>query len=180
VFASGQCLNAWQNTADQAQDDSQAGQPGQPYDKDFIPVPKDYKHQMVKRTSPAPKQPSTPPRRLPELDSVYAGQRHSWIPETVNVRVMLEHASPPSSTRRYSGSPMNGEPNRQRSIRRTRSRTGLKEYSAQQALQELARESLNGDTRSPMNGDARHSMNGDARHSMNGDIRRSMNGDARR
>ncbi|KAF2737175.1 hypothetical protein EJ04DRAFT_130080 [Polyplosphaeria fusca] len=122
-------------------------------DKDFIDVPKsvvsaDPLRRASMRASPNPQQPSTPPRIQKSSDQSYASHRHSWIPETVNVRVMLEHASPTSSSsRRYSGSPINGEPYRQRSLRRTRSRTGLKEYGAQQALQEMARENLNGDTR---------------------------------
>ncbi|OCK82271.1 hypothetical protein K432DRAFT_415451 [Lepidopterella palustris CBS 459.81] len=75
-----------------------------------------------------------------------SANRHSWAPsapETMNVRVLLEHSYPGSSaSRRYSGSPLSSqEPLRHRSIRRTRSRTGLKEYGAQQAAQELARES---------------------------------------
>ncbi|KAF2868664.1 hypothetical protein BDV95DRAFT_118753 [Massariosphaeria phaeospora] len=73
-----------------------------------------------------------------------APNRHSWAPETLNVRVMVEHSSPPStSSRRYSGSPAsNQDPTRQRSIRRRRSRTGLNQYSAQQALQDIARDTL--------------------------------------
>ncbi|KAF2476148.1 uncharacterized protein BDR25DRAFT_253845 [Lindgomyces ingoldianus] len=74
-----------------------------------------------------------------------AASRHSWAPETLNVRVMLEPSCPRApSPRRYSGSPINSQEQVQhRSIRRTRSRSGLKEYGAQQALQEIAREALN-------------------------------------
>ncbi|KAF2808383.1 uncharacterized protein BDZ99DRAFT_477901 [Mytilinidion resinicola] len=70
--------------------------------------------------------------------------RHSWAPgpETLNVHVLLEHAnSHDLSTRRYSGSPASYQDHqRRRSIRRTRSRTGLKEYGAQQAANDKARE----------------------------------------
>ncbi|KAF2268293.1 hypothetical protein CC78DRAFT_19371 [Lojkania enalia] len=74
----------------------------------------------------------------------YQSSRQSWMPETVNVRVMLEHSSP---FRRYSGSPHSSEPLRQPSLRRTRPHSGLKEYSAQQAHQEIAHRTPNGDLR---------------------------------
>lgn len=71
-------------------------------------------------------------------------KRQSWAPDTLNVRVMLEHSSPRSpSARRYPGSPLSyQEPTRRHSIRRRRSRSELKEYSAQQALQDIARDTL--------------------------------------
>lgn len=102
-------------------------------------------------TSPRTLLPSTPPpnghRRSTRFQSLDAGtERHSWAPENLNVRVVLEHQYPQrsSDSRRYSYSPLsNVEPVRHPSIRRRKSRTGLKEYSAQQALQDLAHETLN-------------------------------------
>jgi hypothetical protein len=73
-----------------------------------------------------------------------APNRQSWAPDTLNVRVMLEHTYPHSpSGRRYSSSPLSPlEPTRHPSIRRRRSRSELKEYGAQQALREIARETI--------------------------------------
>lgn len=86
------------------------------------------------------------PTRSTRSSGRHPSNRHSWVPETVNVRVMLEHSSPRSpSLRRYSGSPINNlEPLRHHSIRRRRSRSELKEYGAQQALHDTARAALNG------------------------------------
>ena len=62
----------------------------------------------------------------------------------MNVRVILEHQYPQGSDpRRFSYSPLNNlEPLRYPSIRRRKSRTGLKEYGAKQALHELAQGDL--------------------------------------
>ncbi|KAF2450804.1 hypothetical protein P171DRAFT_146811 [Karstenula rhodostoma CBS 690.94] len=82
-------------------------------------------------------------------------QRQFGLPETLNVRVTLEHTNSRSpATYRYSGSPIsNQEPARRHSIRRRRSRSELKKYGVQQALQALAGDTLkdNGDlpTRAP-------------------------------
>ncbi|KAF2713578.1 hypothetical protein K504DRAFT_369944 [Pleomassaria siparia CBS 279.74] len=71
--------------------------------------------------------------------------RHNWAPETLNVRVLLEHNSPqPLSSRRLSGSGASNDATRQQSIRRRRSRSELKKYGAQQALHEIARDTLKG------------------------------------
>ncbi|KAF2107606.1 hypothetical protein BDV96DRAFT_606442 [Lophiotrema nucula] len=105
----------------------------------------------------ASQQPSTPTRRqsiagqtLNQNQASYPTptRPQSWaIPETLNVRVTLEHSPQSSSSNRYSGSPAPGSPYRQHSVRRKRSRSGLKEYGAQQALREIANENLNGDMR---------------------------------
>ncbi|KAF2677603.1 hypothetical protein K458DRAFT_423862 [Lentithecium fluviatile CBS 122367] len=95
--------------------------------------------------SPAPlDQPFTPTRRYTAPGQQPAPSRQSWAPDTLNVRVMLEHSYPHSpSTRRYSGSPLSHlDPVRHHSVRRKRSRSELKEYGAQQALHEIARETL--------------------------------------
>ena len=96
-------------------------------------------------TSPQAQQPSTPPRSYgPPMQSQGQGsgpERQSWAPENLNVRVVLEHQYPQQASdhRRYSYSPLSSlEPARYPSIRRRKSRTGLKEYGAKQALQELA------------------------------------------
>lgn len=90
--------------------------------------------------SPQQQQNSTSPQR--RSSQAYASNRHSWAPEaqTLNVRVLLEHSTPPPrspASRRYSASPVNNLLNnldgtRQHSIRRRRSQSRLKEYSAQQ------------------------------------------------
>jgi hypothetical protein len=69
--------------------------------------------------------------------------RHSWAPD-MNVRVVLEHQYPQGSDpRRFSYSSMSHqEPMRHPSIRRRKSRSGLKEYVAKQALQEIAQSEL--------------------------------------
>jgi hypothetical protein len=95
--------------------------------------------------SPPAKQPITPqkrnrtPRQSPNLQN-----RHSWVPENLNVRVVLEHQYPQAfDPRRFSYSPSsNQEPTRHPSIRRKKSRTGLKEYGATQALHEMAQNPL--------------------------------------
>ncbi|KAH7390969.1 hypothetical protein DE146DRAFT_150655 [Phaeosphaeria sp. MPI-PUGE-AT-0046c] len=75
-------------------------------------------------------------------------QQHSYTPpEQLNVRVVLEHQypTPPfSNPRRYSYSPLgsNFEPARYPSIRRRKSRTGLKDFGARQALRDTASEAL--------------------------------------
>jgi hypothetical protein len=102
-------------------------------------------------TSPRPRQPLTPPQRGARRSSIHnAGtERHNWTPENLNVRVVLEHQYPQTSsdTRRYSYSPLsNQDPSRYPSIRRRKSRTGLKEFGAKQALQDLAQDTLIGNT----------------------------------
>ncbi|KAF2032938.1 hypothetical protein EK21DRAFT_86669 [Setomelanomma holmii] len=108
----------------------------------------------IEASSPVqqPQQPATPTfggarslRRPQGAGS--GGQRHSWAPEDLNVRVVLEHQYPRQvvGPRRYSMSPLSGqEPSRYPSVRRRKSRTGLKEYGAKQALQEMANEALHG------------------------------------
>ncbi|KAL1612192.1 hypothetical protein SLS60_000416 [Paraconiothyrium brasiliense] len=109
-------------------------------------------------TPTASPKPMTPEKQItargqqpaPTPASAPAPQRQFVLPETLNVRVTLEHSSPRSpNTYRYSGSPTNSQdPARQHSIRRRRSRSELKEYGVQQALQALAGDTLkeNGDT----------------------------------
>lgn len=94
-------------------------------------------------TSPVARNPSTPEkssRRPTQSRTQGLGSgRHSRAPENLNVRVVLEHQYPQqvSDHRRYSYSPLsNLDPSRQPSIRRRKSRTGLKEYGAKQALHE--------------------------------------------
>jgi hypothetical protein len=95
--------------------------------------------------SPEARQPSTPPPKGNRTSRGYpshntGADRHSWAPENINVRVVLEHQYPQqlSDPRRYSYSPLsNQDPSRYPSIRRRKSRTGLKEYVAKQAMQEL-------------------------------------------
>jgi hypothetical protein len=97
-------------------------------------------------SGPQAQQLSTPPPssdRLPRrhLHQHAANERHSWAPENLNVRVVLEHQYPQqlSDPRRFSYSPLSSQdPARYPSIRRRKSRTGLKDYVAKQALQELA------------------------------------------
>ncbi|KAJ4292448.1 hypothetical protein N0V90_009110 [Kalmusia sp. IMI 367209] len=88
---------------------------------------------------PAPASaPAPAPARIP------TPQRQFFLPETLNVRVTLEHSNPHIATaRRYSGSPVTPQdPTRQHSIRRRRSRSELKEYGVQQALHALAGDTL--------------------------------------
>ncbi|OAL47325.1 hypothetical protein IQ07DRAFT_136968 [Pyrenochaeta sp. DS3sAY3a] len=106
--------------------------------------------------SPVTQQPTTPqrgsgtPRRTQESQN-----RHSWAPENMNVRVVLEHQYPQGSdSRRYSYSPLsNPDQNRYPSIRRRKSRSGLKEFSAKQALHELAQTELEDRDQRPNGGD---------------------------
>jgi hypothetical protein len=101
-------------------------------------------------TSPSAQQPLTSPQRrtrTPRQSHTQgsAANRQSWAPENLNVRVVLEHQYPqqPSDARRCSYSPLsNQDPSRYPSIRRRKSRSGLKEYGAKQALQELAQDTL--------------------------------------
>jgi hypothetical protein len=99
----------------------------------------------------SPKQPSTPPSKVSRPSQRIQGQsssneRHSWAaPQELNVHVVLEHQYPQhiSDRRRDSYSPLsNPDPSRYPSIRRRKSRTGLKEYGAKQALQDLANDVL--------------------------------------
>ncbi|KAF1831593.1 hypothetical protein BDW02DRAFT_43820 [Decorospora gaudefroyi] len=97
--------------------------------------------------SPQPKQPTTPQKQSKSpRQRANEQNRHSWAPDNVNVRVVLEHQYPQGSgsdPQRFSYSPLgNHEPVRYPSIRRRKSRTGLKEYSARQALHELAQNEL--------------------------------------
>ncbi|KAF1973690.1 hypothetical protein BU23DRAFT_128777 [Bimuria novae-zelandiae CBS 107.79] len=76
---------------------------------------------------------------------VPASTPHQFVlPDTLNVKVTLEHSIPRSpTTYRYSGSPLSQQdPARQHSIRRRRSRSELKEYGVQQALHALAGDTL--------------------------------------
>jgi hypothetical protein len=111
-------------------------------------------------TSPQARHPLTPPQRgarSQRRSSIQnaGAERHSWTPENLNVRVVLEHQYPQTSsdTRRYSYSPLSTQdPSRYPSIRRRKSRTGLKEFGAKQALQDLAQDTLTGNTtKSPLN-----------------------------
>jgi hypothetical protein len=72
-------------------------------------------------------------------------ERHSWAPGDLNLRVVLENQYPQQTAdaRRHSQSPRGTqEPSRYPSIRRRKSRTGLKQYGAKQALRQLANEAL--------------------------------------
>lgn len=102
-------------------------------------------------TSPQAQQPLTPPppppnsSRTPGNGQAPIPNRHSLAAENLNIHVVLEHQYPQqiSDPRRFSYSPpSNYEPSRYPSIRRRKSRTGLKEYGAKQALQELAQNAL--------------------------------------
>jgi hypothetical protein len=97
--------------------------------------------------------PFTPTGRNAASGQQLPQHRQSWAPDTLNVRVMLEHSYPPSSSsRRCSGSPLSHqEPTRHHSIRRRRSRSELKEYGARQALHEIARETLKEEDREVKN-----------------------------
>jgi len=99
-------------------------------------------------TSPQIRQASTPPRsnlKATQRQGQASGfDQNSWIPENLNVRVVLEHQYPPHTpdSRRYSYSPMsNLDPSRYPSVRRRKSRTGLKEYGEKQALRGLGQDS---------------------------------------
>ncbi|RII07404.1 hypothetical protein CUC08_Gglean008372 [Alternaria sp. MG1] len=106
--------------------------------------PEDVKAIEAASTSPQPKQPSTPSNKSKSPRDANQQHRHSWAPENVNVRVILEHQFPQGSNRRrFSYSPLdNLEPVRYPSIRRRKSRTGLKEYGAKQALDEFAQDGI--------------------------------------
>lgn len=91
-------------------------------------------HQSSKTKQPpkSPKKSKSPIRSSSQTD------RRTLAPENVNVRVVLEHQYPQGpDPRRFSYSPpRSAEPVRQPSIRRRKSRTGLKEYGAKQAFRE--------------------------------------------
>ncbi|CAO2658151.1 Nn.00g074110.m01.CDS01 [Neocucurbitaria sp. VM-36] len=99
-------------------------------------------------TSPQAQQPATPRRNSRTSRQDQSQQsRHSWAsPENLNVRVVLEHQYPRGfDRRRLSYSPLSTqEPTRYPSVRRRKSRSGLKEYGAKQALHELAQNELEG------------------------------------
>jgi hypothetical protein len=136
------------------------------YDSNFGTNPK-----AIEASPIAIDHPSTPTRRYAASGQQRAPNRQSWAPDTLNVRVLLEHSSPRSpSTRRYSSSPLSyQEPMRTNSVRRKRSRSGLKEYSAKQAMHELARELRNESDepvrRSRTNG---NTTNNEREHEVNG------------
>lgn len=101
----------------------------------------------------SPLSPRTPPYSPPQRSSktpvrnAPPQNRHSWVPENVNFRVVLEHQYPQGSDqRRSSYSPSSNQgPSRYPSIRRRKSRSELKEYSAKQQLQDLAQQELDRD-----------------------------------
>ncbi|KAG9188210.1 hypothetical protein G6011_02133 [Alternaria panax] len=97
-------------------------------------------------TSPKPKQLKTPPNKNKSPRDSRQQHHRSWAHENVNVRVILEHQFPQGSdARRFSYSPLNNlEPEPYPSIRRRKSRAGLKEYGAKQALHELSQDGLEG------------------------------------
>ena len=103
-----------------------------------------YKTLEASPISPQARLSSTPPLRSTRRPMHNQGQgsgseRHSWAPENLNLHVVLEHqySQQSSDPRRYSYSPSNNlEPSRYPSIRRRKSRAGLKEYGAKQALQD--------------------------------------------
>ncbi|KAH3949344.1 hypothetical protein HBI56_102770 [Parastagonospora nodorum] len=77
--------------------------------------------------------------RLARSESV-GDERHGWAPD-FNVRVVLEHQYPhhASDHHRYSYSPLiNPNPLRRPSIRRQKSRTGLKDFGAKQASRDVS------------------------------------------
>ncbi|KAF1944683.1 hypothetical protein EJ02DRAFT_371178 [Clathrospora elynae] len=110
--------------------------------------PKQFQYKMIdddKAIEASPRTPQaerliTPRRRsITPRPTQDPQSRHSWAPESLNVRVVLEHQYPQGSdSRRFSYSPLSNEPTRYPSIRRRKSRTGLKEYGAKQALHEIA------------------------------------------
>lgn len=112
--------------------------------------PGDKKAIEASPTSPSAQLPSTPsPRRNRTPGQGHsqnsAASRHSWAAENLNVRVVLEHQYPQQlpDARRFSYSSLSyQDPLRHPSIRRRKSRSGLKEYGAKQALQELAQDVL--------------------------------------
>lgn len=95
------------------------------------------------QTAVAPSPVSTPPQFI--------------LPETLNLKVTLEHnatRSPPAY--RYSGSTLTQQsPEKQRSVRRRRSRSELKEYGVQQALHVLASDLLREDDKRALDKKAR-------------------------
>ena len=79
-----------------------------------------------------------------------SGQHQLILPDTLNLKVTLEHAAPLSPTYRYPGSSFTQHDSmRRHSIRRRRSRSGLKEYGVQQALHALAGDALKDNGNSP-------------------------------
>lgn len=111
--------------------------------------------------------PSSPqPRNRPQSHHFSPDRhRHSYTPpDHLNVRVVLEHQYPPppfSDPRRYSYSPLsNNEPARYPSIRRRKSRAGLKEFVARQAEAQGRGE---GDAEKEKGGErGGHAVNGEA------------------
>lgn len=92
-----------------------------------------------------PEEPATPPSRgipppRPVRSESVSDERHGWAPG-LNVRVVLEHqhSQPLSDHRRHLYAPLGYQDSSHRpSIRRRKSRNGLKEFSVKQALQEGA------------------------------------------
>lgn len=149
-------------TTESKSDESRSGDHNWRRYRDYEPRGSTNEYRVSAAAPTASPEPMSPERQIntwgqqqgPTPASVPAPQRQLILPETLNVRVTLEHTSARSpTTYRYSGSPINHEdPARRHSIRRRRSRSELKEYGVQQALQALAGDTLreNGDT--PMRG----------------------------
>ncbi|KAF1851297.1 uncharacterized protein K460DRAFT_329175 [Cucurbitaria berberidis CBS 394.84] len=112
---------------------------------------------QAQRTPKVPGDPRAPRQNQAQNQNV--GQsRHSGVPENLNVRVVLEHQySQASDPRRFSYSPLsNLEPTRRPSIRRRKSRSGLKEFGAKQALHEMTQNGLESNERRWSGGDRRN------------------------
>ncbi|KAH7357546.1 hypothetical protein BKA66DRAFT_427716 [Pyrenochaeta sp. MPI-SDFR-AT-0127] len=128
-------------TNDTKEEDDESGN-GRKFDSRILDNDKSIENSP---TSHSIEQPTTPQRgNINSRRNPDAQSRHSWAPENLNVRVVLEHQYPQGSDpRRFSYSPLsNQEQTRYPSIRRRKSRSGLKEFSAKQALHELAQNEL--------------------------------------
>jgi len=89
---------------------------------------------------PPMQEPTSPPGRIPTREPVPETQsKLDRAHETVNVRVILEHQYPQGlDPRRFAFPPRGGPvPAPHPSIRRRKSRSGLKDYGATQALHEM-------------------------------------------
>lgn len=136
-------------TADRTSDESKAGDEGWQRYRNYEPRRSTNEYRVsaaAPATSPKPMSPEEQianwGQRVAPASVSSPAQGQFLLPDTLNLKVILEHSSPrspPSSTQ---------DPARRRSIRRRRSRSELKEYGIQQALHALAGDTLKGNGKS--------------------------------
>lgn len=139
-------------TTDSKPDDSRSGDRSWSRYREYEPKGSGNDNRVSGAAPTASPEPLPPEKQIntwgqqsgPTPASAPTPQRQLVLPDILNVRVTLEHSTPRSpATYRCSGSPVNSQdPAKHHAIRRRRSRSELKEYGVQQALQALAGDTL--------------------------------------